>query len=104
MMDYEIITNVDEPKKPKGRKTQDKYNYTRIWSAIRNARWDEWILVKGLPYPAITAFRSVASVQTRRRYGEEVALDIRVRCQRDGSYWMYICKVKESEYGYSRQD
>jgi hypothetical protein len=93
-MDYEIVTNVDEPKPPKSR---GSYNYTRIWTAIRNARWDEWIVVKGLPFKAITAFRSLASVQTRRRYGDEVALDIRVRCQRDGSYWMYICKVKESE-------
>lgn len=96
-MDYEIVTNVDEPKPPRSKKYHATYNYTRIWSAIRNARWDEWIVVKGLPYPAITAFRSLASVQTRRRYGEEVALDIRVRCQRDGNYWMYICKVKESE-------
>lgn len=93
-MDYEIISDV---KPPKPSKAHTSYNYTRIWSAIRDARWDEWLLVKGLPLPAITAFRSAARVETRRRYGEEVALDIRVRCQRDGSYWMYICKVKESE-------
>lgn len=96
-MDYEIVTNVDEPKPPKSRKTGDSVNYTRIWSAIRNARWDEWIVVKGLPLPAITVFRGAASVQTRRRYGEEVALDIRVRCQKDGSYWMYISKGKVGE-------
>ena len=103
-MDYEIITNVDEPKPVKSRKTGEEYNYTRIWSAIRNARWDEWLLVKGLPLPSITVFRGAARMQTRRRYGEEVALDIRVRCQRDGSYWMYICKVKESEYGFAKTD
>lgn len=93
-MDYEIVSDVRPPRNAKARAT---YNYTRIWTAIRNARWDEWLLIKGLPYPGITAFRSAASVQTRRRFGEEVALDIRVRCQRDGSYWMYVCKCKEGE-------